>query len=71
MNGQILTILHKIQKDLIEVKKKLDELEPLYGTRSWWRWSDNLALKDYSEKNYKKASSKKALQSLLNSFKSE
>lgn len=36
MNGQILTILFKIQKDLAEVKKRIEQLEPVYGSNAWW-----------------------------------
>ena len=68
MNGQVITILNKIQKDLVEVKKRLEDLEPIYGSKAWWIWSDKLALKDYKEGSFKKTSSKSELQKLLKSF---
>ncbi|OGG03246.1 hypothetical protein A2W14_07020 [Candidatus Gottesmanbacteria bacterium RBG_16_37_8] len=70
MDNQIITILTKIRKDLTEVKKKLEDLEPVYGSNIWWDWSDHRAIKDYQEGNYKKVSSKNKLKKLLQSFKS-
>lgn len=70
MNSQVVTILTKIQKDLSDVKRRLEELEPVYGSKAWWKWSDALALRDYKENRYKEASSKKGLKKLLDSFKS-
>ena len=46
MQNQILTILNKIQKDLADVKRKLEDLEPVYGSDAWWKWSDVEALKE-------------------------
>lgn len=30
---------------MAEVKEKVDNLEPIYGSQSWWEFSDNKALK--------------------------
>lgn len=49
MNNQILTILSQIQKDLADIKRRVEDLEPVYGSRAWWLWSDAQALKDIKE----------------------
>ena len=69
MNTQVIELLTNIQKDLKEVKKRLEELEPVYGSKAWWKYSDTKALSDYKRGKHKKASSKKELQKLLSSLK--
>jgi hypothetical protein len=69
MSSQVISILTQIQKDLTEVKKKLENLEPAYGSEAWWKWSNSRAAKDYKEGRYKEISSKKELNSLLKTLK--
>lgn len=67
--NQILTVLNKIQKDLADVKKKIEDLEPVYGSDAWWKWSDERALKDIKEGRYTTVHSKEELIKHLDSLK--
>lgn len=49
MSDQVLTILNQIQKDLADVKRKIEDLEPVYGSDAWWKWSDAKALEEIKE----------------------
>ena len=67
--NQILTILNKIQKDLAEVKRKVDDLEPVYGSDAWWKWSDKRAMDDIRKGCYTTIRSKKELSEYMDSLK--
>ena len=43
--NKILEALVKLQRDVDEVKKKVNDIEPAYGSKAWWEHSDNRALK--------------------------
>jgi len=70
MDSQIVSILTKLQKDITYVKKKLEELDLVYGSKVWWKWSDSQALSDYKSGRSKTFSSQKALKKYLDSLKS-
>ena len=44
MQNQIITILSQIQKDLSQVKKRLEELEPVHGSQAWWQKANAKAI---------------------------
>jgi len=67
--NQILTILNKMQKDLTEVKKKIEDLEPVYGSDAWWDWSDKRAMDDIKAGRYTTVRSKKELVKFMDSLK--
>jgi hypothetical protein len=46
---KILNTLSSLQKDVAEVKEKVNNLEPIYGSKAWWEYSDNKALKSIKE----------------------
>lgn len=52
MSNQILNILSQIQRDLADVKKKVEDLEPAYGSDAWWKWSDKKAVEDIKAGRY-------------------
>lgn len=69
MNDQVLTILNQIQKDLADIKRKVNDLEPVYGSDAWWDWSDKRADEDIKAGRYTTVRSKKELSQFLNSLK--
>lgn len=71
MSDQVLTILNQIQKDLADIKKKVNDLEPVYGSDAWWEWSDKQAVEDIKAGHYTTIRSKKELSKFLNSLKKQ
>jgi len=69
MSNQILNILSQIQKDLADVKKKIEDLEPIYGSDAWWKWSDKKAMEDIKTGRYTTVGSKKELSKFMGSLK--
>ena len=69
MSNQILNILSQIQKDLADVKKKIEDLEPIYGSDAWWKWSDKKAMDDIKAGRYTTVRSKKELSKFMGSLK--
>lgn len=43
---EILVHLNMLTKEIKEIKAKLFEKEPPYGSDEWWEWSDEKALKE-------------------------
>lgn len=43
---EILVHLHTLTKEVKEIKAKLFEKEPLYGSDEWWEWSERKADED-------------------------
>ncbi len=43
---EILVHLNTLTKEVKEIKAKLFEKEPPYGSDEWWEWSDEKALKE-------------------------
>lgn len=71
MSDQVLTILNQIQKELADIKRKVEDLEPVYGSDAWWKWSDEMALKDIKNGHYTAIRSKGELTKFLDSLKTE
>jgi len=69
MSNQILNILSQIQRDLADVKKKVEDLEPVYGSDAWWKWSDKKAMEDIKVGRYTTVRSKKELSKFMGSLK--
>ena len=69
MSNQIINILSQIQKDLADVKKKIDDLEPMYGSDAWWKWSDRKAMDDIKAGRYTAVRSKEELVKFTDSLK--
>ena len=69
MSNQIINILSQIQKDLADVKKKIEDLEPMYGSDAWWKWSDKKAMDDIKAGRYTTVGSKKELVKFMGSLK--
>ena len=43
---EILAHLNTLTKEVKEIKAKLFEKEPPYGSDEWWKWSDKKALEE-------------------------
>ncbi|MBI4038680.1 hypothetical protein HY384_01840 [Candidatus Daviesbacteria bacterium] len=43
---KILSRLDQLTREIHDVKMKLFEGEPRYGSDEWWEWSDKKALED-------------------------
>lgn len=43
---EILANLNILTKEIKEIKARLFEKEPPYGSNEWWEWSDKEALKE-------------------------
>ena len=44
--GETLANLNTLTKEIKEIKAKLFEKEPLYGSDEWWEWSEKRADED-------------------------
>jgi hypothetical protein len=66
------TVLKKIDaltKEVHEIKEKLSDQEPPYGSNAWWELSDKRGLEDIKKGNYREITSKKELQEHLDALK--
>ncbi len=50
---RIFTEFARLHKDMAELKEKLLDKEPPYGSDEWWEWSDRKAREDIKEGRYK------------------
>ena len=64
-----MLILEKIQKEVAEIKEKVATLEPAYGSEAWWEKEHREAKEDVKAGRYTTVSSKKELNSYLDSLK--
>jgi hypothetical protein len=49
----ILDRLDKLAKELKFIKERLTEIEPPYGSESWWQWSEKKADEEIASGRYK------------------
>lgn len=67
--SHILKTLANLKKEIVRLKQRVDNLEPVYGSKQWWEWSDKKALEDIKGGRVKKIHNQKELQQLLDSLK--
>ncbi len=65
----ILQRLDDLAQDVAEIKKKVSEKEPPYGSQAWWDWSDKKAKEDIKKGRYTMVRDKNELQTHLDSLK--
>lgn len=66
---EILAHLNTLTKEVKEIKAKLFEKEPPYGSDEWWKWSDKKALEDIKHGRYTEIKNKKELKEFFDSLK--
>lgn len=67
--SQILVRLKALQKDVRSIGKKVEDLEPVYGSDAWWQWSDKGAVESIERGDYYELKNKKELDSFLDNIK--
>ena len=67
---KILSKLDDLVKDVRDIKSKLFEKEPPYGSDEWWEWSNKKAMEDIKAGRYTKLHNKKELHEYFDSLKS-
>ena len=65
----ILAHLNALTKEVKEIKAKLFQKEPLYGSDEWWEWSDKEALKEIKAGKGTKIHNKKELNAFFKNLK--
>ena len=68
---KILNILVELKQEVSSLNKKVEDLEPVYGSDAWWEWSDNKAMEDIRAGRFVELRDKMALQAHLDMLKSE
>ena len=48
----VVSQLDTLTKEVKELKEKLLDQEPPYGSDAWWEWSDKKALEDIKKGDY-------------------
>ncbi len=66
---KILDRLGELTKEVHEIKEKLSEDKPPYGSDAWWELSDKRARTDIKHGKYTMLHNKKELQEHLDSLK--
>ena len=61
----IISRLDKVAKDIAELKEKLFEQEPPYGSDAWWEWSIKKGEEDIKAGRYTTIRNKKELRNFL------
>lgn len=66
---KILSRLDLLTQEVADIKTRLFEKEPHYGSDAWWEWSDRKAKEDIKKGRYVTLHSKKEAQEYLDSLK--
>ena len=66
---EILVHLNTLTKEVKEIKAKLFEKEPPYGSDEWWKWSDKRALAEIKAGKGTKIHNKKELNAFFKNLK--
>ncbi len=67
---KILSRLDLLTQEVADIKARLFEKEPRYGSSEWWEWSDKKAKEDIKAGRYVTLHSAKEAQEYLDSLKS-